>query len=289
MTEPDPETPDTGTPDPEIPDPQAVAGIVGRRLRLGAAFALVLTLALAFGTELPLLEALALPVFLVLFPTLALAQTPLLPYFRFERISAYLSSGFTILIMGALAMALVALGPGADAAGIAWTGAGSFLGWTAALTAGAILLSLAFRPLEARAWRPSEGGPEGSGTLDDGLIDALLPRTPEERRLFGGLSLAAGWGEEMAYRGYVPAALLVAGLPAWWAFGIAALAFGLLHAYQGPVGVVRTALLGFLLGASVIYTGSIFPAMAAHALVDLVLGLVLGPWILSRSSDPTRP
>jgi uncharacterized protein len=292
MTEPDPGTPDPGTPEPEIPDPQAVAGVVGRRLRLGAALALVLTLALAFGTDIPVLETLALPVFLVLFPTLALAQTPLLPYFRFERISAYLSSGFTILIMGGLAMALVALGPGAEAAGIAWTGTGSFLGWTAALTTGAILLSLAFRPLEARAWRRSEGGPEGSPggvTLDDGLIDALLPRTPEERRLFGGLSLAAGWGEEMAYRGYVPAALLVAGVPAWWAFGIAALAFGLLHAYQGPVGVVRTALLGFLLGASVLHTGSIFPAMAAHALVDLVLGLVLGPWILSRSSDPTRP
>ncbi|TVP46509.1 MAG: CPBP family intramembrane metalloprotease [Gemmatimonadales bacterium] len=283
MTGPDPEAPG-----PDTPDSEAVAAIVGRRLRWGAALALGLTLALAFGTELPLLEAMALPVFLVLFPTLAVAQTPLLPLVRFERASAYLSSGFTILIMGALAMGLVALGPGAEAAGIAWMGMGEFLGWTAALTLGALVLSLAFRPLEARAWRRSEGGPEG-GTLDDGLIDALLPRTPEERRLFGGLSLAAGWGEEMAYRGYVPAALVLAGVPPWWAFGIAALAFGLLHAYQGPVGVVRTALLGFLLGASLILTGSIFPAMAAHALVDLVLGLVLGPWLLSRSSDPSSP
>jgi membrane protease YdiL (CAAX protease family) len=284
MNDPDPQTPGPDTPGPDTPDPAAVAGIVGRRLRWGAAVALGLTLSLAFGTELPLLEVMALPVFLVLFPTLAVAQTPLLPLVRFERTSAYLSSGFTILIMGALAMALVALGPGAEAAGITWLGVGPFLGWTAALTLGAVLLSLAFRPLEARAWRRSD-----SGTLDDGLIDALLPRTPEERRLFGGLSLAAGWGEEMAYRGYVPAALVVAGLPAWGAFAIGAAAFGLLHAYQGPVGVVRTALLGFLLGVSLILTGSIFPAMAAHALVDLVLGLVLGPWLLSRSSDPSRP
>lgn len=269
---------------PETPDPEALGRIVGRRLRWGATLALGLTLALAFGTDLRILEVIALPVFLVLFPTLALAQTPLLPLVKFERPSAYLSSGFTILIMGALAMGLVALGPGAGAAGIAGLGLGEFLGWTAALTAAALVLSLAFRPLEARAWRRSEGG-----TLDEGLIDALLPRTPEERRLFGGLSLAAGWGEEMAYRGYVPAALVVAGLPAWWGFSIAALAFGLLHAYQGPVGVVRTALLGLLLGASVIITGSIFPAMAAHALVDLVLGLVLGPWLLSRSSDPPSP
>jgi uncharacterized protein len=118
------------------------------------------------------------------------------------------------------------------------------------------------------------------------MVDALLPRTPEERRLFAGLSLAAGWGEEITYRGYVPAALVLAGAGPWAAMGVAAVAFGFLHAYQGPVGVVRTALLGLLLGASVILTGSLFPAMAAHALVDLVLGLVLGPRLLDRSRDP---
>jgi hypothetical protein len=206
MNEPDPkhQRPKPGSRGTRPRDPGTPRPSPGscRRLRWGAALALVLTLALAFGTELRLPEVMALPVFLVLFPTLALAQTPLLPLVRFERMSAYLSSGFTILIMGALAMALVALGPGAEAAGIAWLGVVPFLGWTAALTVGAVLLSLAFRPLEARAWRRSE-----AGTLDDGLIDALLPHTPEERRLFGGLSLAAGWGEEMAYRGYVPAAL----------------------------------------------------------------------------------
>jgi membrane protease YdiL (CAAX protease family) len=111
-------------------------------------------------------------------------------------------------------------------------------------------------------------------------MDALMPKTPEERRLFAGLSLSAGWGEEMAYRGYLPAALMVMGLPAWWAMGVAAGVFGLLHAYQGPSGVVRTAAVGFLLGSSVILTESILPAMAAHALLDLVLGLVLGPRML---------
>jgi membrane protease YdiL (CAAX protease family) len=267
------------------PETEALARAVGLRLRWGAALALAATLALGFGTALSFWEVIALPVFLVIFPTLALAQTPLLHLVPIERTSAYVSSGLTILIMGAMALGLAAMGPGAEAVGIAAMPTASFLGWSAGLTVGAVLLSVVFRPLEARAWKRSD-----RGTLDDGMLDVLLPRTPEERRFFGGLSLAAGWGEEMAYRGYVPAALVMAGLDPWASMGLAALAFGFLHAYQGPVGVVRTALLGSLLGASVLLTGSLFPAMVAHALVDLILGLVLGPWLLDRESDrPSGP
>ncbi len=262
------------------PDAELLAR-VGRRLRWGAGLALVSTFALGVATELSFREVLALPVFLVVFPALALAQTPFLAHIRFERIPAYLSSGITILVMGGLAMALAVLGPGTDASGIAPIAPLDFMAWTAGLTLAAVVLSLAFRPLEERAW-----GPSPRGTLDEGMVDALLPRTPEERRLFAGLSLAAGWGEEITYRGYVPAALVLAGAGPWAAMGVAAAAFGFLHAYQGPVGVVRTALLGLLLGASVILTGSLFPAMAAHALVDLVLGLVLGPRLLDRSRNP---
>jgi membrane protease YdiL (CAAX protease family) len=265
-------------------DREGVARQVGRRLRGGALVALGLTVGLGFGTDLGFADTVALPVFLVVFPTLALAQTPLLAHFPFERIPAYLGSGLTILIMGGVAMGLSVLGPGPTAVGIAPLAPGTFVAWTVGLTLGALALSLAFRPLEARAWQRSEGG-----TLDEGLIDALLPRTPEERRLFAGLSVAAGWGEEITYRGYVPAVLILAGLGPWPAMGVAAVGFGLLHAYQGPVGVVRTALLGILLGASVIMTGSLFAAMVAHALVDLILGLVVGPALLDRSSAPSDP
>jgi membrane protease YdiL (CAAX protease family) len=262
-------------------DHEAMARTVGNRLRWGAVLALSTTLALGFATDLPLLDVLALPVFLVVFPALALAQTPFLAYIRFERIPAYLSSGLTILIMGGLAMGLAMLGPGIEAAGIAPLPVGTFLVWTVGLTAAAVLGSIAFRPLEAGAWRRSP-----RGTLDEGMIDALLPRTGEERRLFAGLSLAAGWGEEMTYRGYVPAVIILAGMDPWAAMAVAAGAFGFLHAYQGPVGVVRTALLGMLFGAPVILTGSLLPAMAAHALVDLVLGLVVGPALLDRPEEP---
>ncbi len=262
-------------------DHEAMARKVGIRLRWGAGLALVATLGLGLGTDLAILDVLALPVFLVVFPALALAQTPFLAYIRFERIPAYLGSGITILVMGGLAMVLAMVGPGVEASGIARIPVSAFLGWTAGLTAAAVALSIAFRPLESRAWQRSP-----RGRLDEGMIDALLPRTSEERRVFAGLSLAAGWGEEITYRGYVPAAIVLAGMDPWAAMAVAAGAFGFLHAYQGPVGVVRTALLGMLFGASVILTGSLLPAMAAHALVDLVLGLVVGPALLDRSEAP---
>ncbi len=297
-------SPDPGSTPPSVPGPllgttpplppgdppEALLRTMGRRIRWGAGIAFVAALGLGFGTELSLLHAVALPLFLVLFPTAALAQTPLLRHIRFERIPAYLQSGFTILVMGGLALGLVAMGPGAEAAGIATLPVLDFLAWTAGLTLGCLLLSLGFRPLELRAWeRAPEGrGAEGEGTLADGMIDALLPRTAEERRLFAGLSLAAGWGEEMAYRGYVPAALVLAGLGPWTAMAGAALAFGVLHAYQGPVGVVRTGVVGFLLGVSVILTGSLFPAMVAHALLDLILGLVVGPRLLADRAPADR-
>jgi hypothetical protein len=67
------------------PETEALARAVGLRLRLGAALALAGTLALAFGTDLSFREVLALPVFLVVFPTLALAQTPLLHLVPIER------------------------------------------------------------------------------------------------------------------------------------------------------------------------------------------------------------
>jgi hypothetical protein len=55
------------------------------------------------------------------------------------------------------------------------------------------------------------------------------------------------------------------------------LAFALLHAYQGPVGILRSGMLGFVFAAAFILTGSIWPQVVVHAGVDLISGLWLGP------------
>jgi membrane protease YdiL (CAAX protease family) len=105
----------------------------------------------------------------------------------------------------------------------------------------------------------------------------LVPRTPEERQLFGAVAITAGLTEEFVFRGIALHGLaasgwLGAGEPAAWrAAGVTALAFGLGHGYQDPLGMVRAGLLGGVLAVPVILTGSLLPSMTAHALLDLSL------------------
>ncbi len=248
------------------------AATVGRRVRWGAALTLGGVVGAALLLELGFLDTLALPAFLVLLPALALAQLPLIGKERLERMAVYLASGTTILVLGGMALFLGHWGVGLGALGLEGLPLSAFLLWTGGLTGAGLLLALLFRPLE----RWISGGPPP-------FLLHLLPRNSEERATFAGLSLAAGWGEEMVYRGYVPALLLAVGMDPWGAFGVSAVSFGLLHAYQGPVGILRTAVMGLLLALPVIFTGSLFPAMAAHALYDVLAGLVLGPTLLGEA------
>lgn len=86
--------------------------------------------------------------------------------------------------------------------------------------------------------------------------------------LFRRLSLTAGICEEIVYRGYL-IWYLAAFVGAWPAAVLAGFAFGAVHIYQGPAGVVRTGIVG--LGAGVLYvgTGSLLWPMILHAAIDL--------------------
>ncbi|MGH9034261.1 MAG: CPBP family glutamic-type intramembrane protease [Acidimicrobiia bacterium] len=109
-------------------------------------------------------------------------------------------------------------------------------------------------------------------------VAALLPRTHTERWTFALLAVTAGVCEELIYRGFGLAALRWAvpdiGSPAL--IGLTAVAFGLAHLYQGPAGVALTSVLGAYLAWIAISTGSLWPVMLLHALLDLrILGLPL--------------
>jgi membrane protease YdiL (CAAX protease family) len=124
------------------------------------------------------------------------------------------------------------------------------------------------------------GGPATRRALAVQLrpVAALLPRTAAERRMFALLALTAGICEEVLYRGFGLAALRWAapglGHPAL--IVLTAVAFGLAHLYQGPVGVALTGLVGAYLAWIAIATGSLVPVMVLHALLDLrILGLPL--------------
>jgi len=113
------------------------------------------------------------------------------------------------------------------------------------------------------------------------LLDYLIPRSSNEKIAFAGLSLSAGIAEELVFRSFLIAALERATGSLGVAVGVSVAVFAISHSYQGLVGLVRVTLLGLVLTAPFLLTGSVYPAMAAHAALDLLAGLVLADWLRS--------
>jgi membrane protease YdiL (CAAX protease family) len=102
-----------------------------------------------------------------------------------------------------------------------------------------------------------------------------------------GISVLAGLGEEMLFRGVLQASLahwLDAGL----ALAVASLLFGLMHAITLTYALLAT-LMGAYLGAVWVYTGNLLVVIITHALYDFVvlLWLMRGPG--SSAAVPAAP
>jgi membrane protease YdiL (CAAX protease family) len=183
-----------------------------------------------------------------------------------------------------LAFVIWLAAPGVDAAqvGLRWPEQ-----WPGPFTGLVVLLVLLFVVVSTRALRsgalletaapagrrPGEGRhaePPGHATL------ALLPRTPGERRLFTVVGVTAGVCEEWLYRGFFLAvvAALTGGLPTGVLVLVAAVSFGLAHAYQGVAGVLTTGVLGGVMAALYLQTGSLLLPVLLHAAIDLRFLLV---------------
>lgn len=118
-----------------------------------------------------------------------------------------------------------------------------------------------------------------------GQLTLLLPHTRRELRGFAAVSLTAGFCEEFLFRGYFIWAL--APLLTWWgAAALSAVVFGLAHAYQGRIGIVRTTLVGVAFVAVFVICDSLYPAIALHALIDLGAGLLA--WQALRARETAR-
>lgn len=104
-----------------------------------------------------------------------------------------------------------------------------------------------------------------------GDVDVLLPRGSVQRNWYTAVALTAGVTEEVFYRALALLFLLqvLPGDATWPAIAVAAVMFGLGHAYQGLAGVAGTAVLAALFGILFLGTGSLLPGMVLHALVDL--------------------
>ncbi len=156
--------------------------------------------------------------------------------------------------------------------------------WAAALVLAAAVIVAPVLLLRGSA---GEEGLDGIPAVGD--IRALLPRERGELKFGVGLGLSAGVFEELLFRLAMPALLFgILGLGPL-SFLIAAVIFGMLHLYQGALGILLATVLGLLFAAMYVLTGSIAAPIVLHALVDL-RSLVLIPIVVGGAwRTPAHP
>jgi membrane protease YdiL (CAAX protease family) len=99
-----------------------------------------------------------------------------------------------------------------------------------------------------------------------------MPQNGGELGKWVAICLSAGFVEEISYRG-VLFGILYYWLLNWWAAAIlCAVAFGLGHAIQGWKGTAIVFVMSLIFQALVLYTGTLYVAMAVHAVYDFIAG-----------------
>ena len=180
------------------------------------------------------------------------------------RAAFYRNSIANLVILTGITVLIVALHPGLTAAGVGWAWpAGKGLG---PLLAGCSLALMAVLHVRARR-----------GALPAATV-ALLPRTTGERWLAAGAAVAFGVGEELIYRGLLPAigtGLLGLPVPVAAVAGLAV--FVAAHAHQGRRGMLTVAVLGSLCTALYLASASLLLPILVHTCWDAMVLLLTRP------------
>lgn len=177
---------------------------------------------------------------------------PRIPAYISSIVSLWLLAGVTATVarFGGLRAEQLSLGA------LDWT---AFFAWSA----GQVVVSVAILALASRL-----------GIRESALLIRLLPESPAEKQVFAGLSVTAGFCEEIVFRGFL---LFVLAQPfgAIGAVAITSAVFGLSHAYQDARGAGRAGLLGVVLALPPVLSGSLWPSIFAHTIIDLIGGIFL--------------
>ena len=170
----------------------------------------------------------------------------------------WITAGIILAAWLAKGRGLASLGLGLQVGTWFWLGVG--------LTLAAVGILLGQAVLVTRS-------PEKLGELREQFADLepLLPRDRREVSWWRALSVTAGICEEVIYRGFL-IAVIAAAMSTWAAVLLAAFIFGLGHAYQGPKGILKTGLVGLVLGGLFALTGSLWAPMLVHVVMDLAAG-----------------
>lgn len=246
----------------EDPSPPPLDPRARLLVRVAPVPAVLLGLALFFrGAPLP--DVLLLSVVLGALPVLAVAQAVALRSVRIEKMPAYASTVVSILVLAGLCAGAGLWGRDREFLGLVGMAWRPLVLWSLGLTLAGLAILAVFRAFAGRF-----------GLGEHPFLRRLLPRTALEKTAFVGVSLAAGVGEELVFRGYAIGALAPF-LGVGGAVVLSTFSFGVVHAYQGLVGFFRTALLGGVLAWGFLASGSLLPAMVAHTALDLIAGIVL--------------
>lgn len=252
----------------------ARAGVLARRMAwVGVGLFWIALGVLVAVAHVAVIDAILLSVLLVAVPAMSIAQVPLIRGAVIERVPAYWSSIAALWLIGTACWFVGTREGGAAALGLVGLPVARLLGWTAGLTLAALAVIGLFHWLGSRVGAP-----------DTTLLRQLLPETREEKGIFVLLSVAAGSGEELAYRGYViPLLAPILGLTG--AVTVSTVVFGIMHGYQGTMGILRTTLMGGVLAGGFLASGSLWPPILAHTLIDVLAGVVIGERLLVRETE----
>jgi membrane protease YdiL (CAAX protease family) len=109
-------------------------------------------------------------------------------------------------------------------------------------------------------------------------FSALLPVSTHERLLWAAVAVSAGICEEIVFRGWLLATLHNSiGLVGTGLILVAAVMFGLAHAYQRTTGMLLTALAGVLFCVLYVETGSLLMPILLHIAVDVRFAVLPAP------------
>src|SRR4029077_11817435 len=115
------------------------------------------------------------------------------------------------------------------------------------------------------------------------ITEKIMPRTRTETLVYAALACTAGLSEEFLYRGFVFMAfvrmVVNLGPPNAVAAILSSVWFSLAHIYQGRRGIITTFIVGITFVIIRIWTGSLVPAVVAHAGLDFVAGLTMSKFL----------
>jgi membrane protease YdiL (CAAX protease family) len=111
-----------------------------------------------------------------------------------------------------------------------------------------------------------------------------VPQAPREMGAWIVVACSAGFAEEIAYRG-VLFGILMYWIENWWVAALlCAAAFALGHAIQGWKGVLIIFAMSVIFQGLVWYTGTLYVAIAVHAIYDIIAGFVY-LWLYQKTAS----